>query len=114
MPQNQGIKFMETKIKQFRIVAFLEGWSFLILLFIAMPLKYMLGILIATKIVGMLHGVLFIWFVIALFGASSEQKWGMKLSILAFIASILPFGTFFLDKTLKPLDNNNSVFGFDK
>jgi len=102
---------METKIKQFRIVAYLEGWSFLILLFVAMPLKYMMGIFIATKIVGMLHGVLFIWFIIALFGAAKEQKWGIKFSILSFIASIIPFGTFFLDKKLKPMDSNNSVFG---
>ena len=102
---------METKIKQFRIVAFLEGWSFLILLFVAMPLKYMMGILIATKVVGMLHGVLFIWFIVALFGVSGEQKWGFKFSIFAFIASIIPFGTFFLDKKLKPMDANNSVFG---
>ena len=104
---------METKIKQFRIVAFLEGWSFLILLFVAMPLKYMMGVLIATKIVGMLHGVLFIWFIIALFGVAVEQKWSAKFSILAFIASIIPFGTFFLDKKLKPMDNNNTVFGSD-
>jgi integral membrane protein len=102
---------METKIKQFRIVAFLEGWSFLILLFVAMPLKYMMGILIATKIAGMLHGVLFIWFIIALFGAAKEQEWDFKFSTLAFIASVIPFGTFFLDKKLKPLDNDNTVFG---
>ena len=101
---------METKIKQLRIVAYLEGWSFLILLFVAMPLKYLAGIAIATKIVGMTHGVLFIWFIIALFNASKEYNFGAKLSIGAFIASIIPFGTFFLDKKLKPMDNNTKVF----
>ena len=101
---------METKIKQFRIVAYLEGWSFLILLFVAMPLKYIAGIAIATKIVGMLHGLLFIWFIIALFAASNEHKWGLKFNLFAFIASLIPFGTFYLDKKLKPLDKNRAIF----
>ncbi len=101
---------METKIKQLRIVANLEGWSFLILLFVAMPLKYLAGILIATKIVGMIHGVLFIWFIISLFFAAKEYKFQAKLTIGAIIASLLPFGTFFLDKKLKPLDNNTAIY----
>jgi len=101
---------METKIKQFRVVSYLEGWSFLILLFVAMPMKYMLGILIATKVVGMLHGVLFIWFIIALFGASKEYNFGAKFTALAFLASVIPFGTFFLEKKLRPMDNDTPIF----
>jgi integral membrane protein len=94
----------ETKIGQFRVVAKLEGISFLILLFIAMPLKYMMGIPEATKIVGMIHGGLFLWFLYAQFVASQDEKWGTKFNILAFIASIIPFGTFYLDKKLRLIE----------
>lgn len=93
-----------TKLETLIKVAYIEGWSFLILLFIAMPLKYMMGIAIATKIVGMVHGGLFMWFLYALYMASVEYKFSMKINIMAFIASIVPFGTFFLDKKLKTVN----------
>ena len=96
----------ETKIGQFRLIAKIEGISFLTLLFIAMPLKYMMGIPEATKIVGMIHGGLFIWFLYAQFIASSEEKWGVKFNILAFILSLLPFGTFYLNKKLLTMEIN--------
>ena len=96
---------INTKLKQFRLAAYIEGWSYIILLFIAMPMKYIWGIAIATKIVGMIHGILFIWFLLALYNAANETKWGIKFSIIAFISSLIPFGTFFLDKKLSPLDN---------
>jgi len=103
-----------SKINLFRKAAFIEGWSFIILLFVAMPLKYMMGILIATKIVGMAHGVLFIWFLLALGSARAEQDEDSKFVFLSIIASLIPFGTFFLDKKLKPLDNDNPIFGTKK
>jgi len=91
---------LETLIK----VGNMEGWSFLILLFIAMPLKYIMGVLVATKIVGMIHGGLFLWFLYSLYVASVEYKFPMKLNIMAFLASITPFGTFILEKKLKKVD----------
>ena len=91
----------ETKIGQFRIIAKIEGISFITLLFIAMPLKYMMGIPEATKIVGMIHGALFIWFLYAQFVASQDEKWGIKFNIFAFVLSLIPFGTFYLDTKLK-------------
>ena len=91
---------MNTKIKTLKLSAFIEGWSFLILLFVAMPLKYLMGFAIATKIVGPIHGVLFIWFVYALLIASYEQKWSLKFILIAFVSSLIPFGTFFLNKEL--------------
>jgi len=96
----------ETKIGQFRVIAKIEGISFLILLFIAMPLKYMMGILEATKIVGMIHGGLFIWFIYAQFIASNEEKWGLKFNIFAFILSLIPFGSFYLTKKLFNMEIN--------
>ena len=100
-----------SKLKQFRMAAYIEGWSFLILLFVAMPLKYMMGIAIATKIVGMLHGVLFIWFLLALGSATSEQKQGAKFVFTSIIASLIPFGTFFLEKKiLLPMADFSPIF----
>ena len=90
----------DTKLERFRIIAKIEGWSFLILLFVAMPMKYVAGILIATKIVGMIHGALWIGYLWLQFEASKEEKWGWKFDIFAFLMSIIPFGTFYLNKKL--------------
>jgi integral membrane protein len=91
------------KLKIFRIIALLEGISFLVLLFIAMPLKYAMGQPQPVKVTGMIHGILFIAFVFYLMLVKSEYSWSLKKTFLAFHASLLPFGTFVLDsKVLKP------------
>ncbi len=92
-----------TTLDKFRLINFIEGISFLVLLFIAMPLKYMFDYPMATKIVGMTHGVLFIIFLIMLSQAIQEYKFSKKFSITLFIASLVPFGTTWTDKKLKEL-----------
>lgn len=89
---------------QFRLIAFIEGVSYLALLFIAMPMKYMFDIPEATKIVGMTHGILFIIFVFILLKAKVEYKWSIIWSMVAFISSLIPFGTFFIDKKIKSFE----------
>ncbi len=96
-------------IGQFRIIGFIEGISYLILLFIAMPMKYMLGIAVATKIVGMIHGILFIAFLIILMQAAQKYNFSSKDSAIFFIASLIPFGTFFTDKRLGELEEKIKV-----
>ena len=83
----------------FRKIAFAEGVSFLVLLLIAMPLKYAVGIPIAVTIVGGLHGLLFVAFLVMAWEVKSEYKrdWGWLFR--SFIASIVPFGTFWMDHT---------------
>lgn len=88
-------------LEHLRVVAFLEGVSFILLLFVAMPLKYMADLPMAVRIVGSLHGVLFLAFVYVLFRAATEHDWPLRRSALAFLASIVPFGTFVLDRDLK-------------
>jgi len=90
-----------TILRQLRLVAFLEGSSFLILLFVAMPLKYLAGLPLAVRIAGSIHGVLFIWFVVALYRAARARAWPGRRSLTAFVASILPFGTFVFDASLR-------------
>lgn len=93
-------KALNKSLKTFRIIALMEGISFLVLLGIAMPLKYMAGLPIAVRITGSLHGLLFILFVFYLFQVRLDLKWDIKKTALAFIASLLPFGTFVLDSKL--------------
>jgi integral membrane protein len=92
-------------LKKFRIASFVEGLSYLTLLFIAMPIKYIGDNPIPVKIVGMTHGLLFFLFIYFLYMAASEYKWSKKFTIVAFISSLIPFGMLFLDKKLKKLDS---------
>jgi len=92
---------MNNSVKKFRIINSAEGYSYLLLLFVAMPLKYIMGIAIVTKIVGMIHGILFITFIYLLVTAWQDAKWSIKESIIFFIASLIPFGTFFTKKRIK-------------
>lgn len=95
-------------IKTLRTVGLLEGLSFLLLLFVAMPVKYMMGNPILVKYVGMGHGVLFVAFLVVLFVVCEKQKWPLKIFILGVIASILPFGPFLFDMKLKKLEKTNA------
>lgn len=90
-------------IKTLRIVGTLEGISFLLLLFIAMPVKYMMDNPILVKYTGMGHGVLFILFLVVLFAVCEKQKWSLSVFLMGLIASILPFGPFVFDAKLKKL-----------
>ena len=85
-------------LKIFRITAILEGISYILLFGLTMPLKYWAGIGEPNKIVGMAHGILFILFVVLAAVICWTKKWSIKKYILFFIASLLPFGTFYADK----------------
>lgn len=98
------IDFLTMNIQTLRVVGFLEGISFLLLLFVAMPMKYIFDNPILVKYVGMGHGVLFILFLIVLFVVCEKQKWSLKMFILGLIASILPFGPFVFDAKIKKLE----------
>lgn len=77
---------------RFRLVSFLEGLSFIFLLTVAMPLKYVGDMPEATKIPGYIHGFLFIAYLFLLVMASIENKWSFLKAFLLFLASIFPFG----------------------
>lgn len=85
----------------FRKIAFVEGVSFLVLLFVAMPLKYWGGMPKAVTIVGSVHGALFVAFAVIAYIVKEQYNksfaWGFKV----FIASIIPFGTFYMEKQWK-------------
>lgn len=92
---------LASSIGFFRIIGFLEGMSFILLMFIAMPLKYIYDQPKAVEIIGMAHGVLFVVFVLFAFYLSITKKWNLfKVTAPLLLSSILPFGTFVADKKI--------------
>jgi integral membrane protein len=90
-----------TLLRRFRLIAWLEGVSFLLLLGIAMPLKYLAGLPLAVRVVGMAHGVLFVAYVVFVVLFLVRRHWSLARAAEAFGLSLVPFGTFVLDRSLK-------------
>lgn len=88
-------------VRNLRNIGNIEGISYLALLGIAMPLKYIAGMPKAVSIVGSIHGFLFVLFIIALMIVWRKKNWPYDKVAFAFLASIIPFGTFYLDRKLK-------------
>lgn len=89
-------------IKLFKYVAIVEGLSFIIILAITMPLKYMYDMPMPNKVAGMLHGVLFIAYVYGVFIVKDKLKCDRRSVIIALVASVIPFGTFYVDRKMLP------------
>jgi integral membrane protein len=89
-----------TTLDRFRSIAIIEGISFLLLLIIAMPMKYLMGIPEPVKYLGWAHGALFVLFMALLLQVWIQYKWSFWKVVLAFISSLIPFGTFYLDKKI--------------
>ena len=102
MPHNPEANSSEAStLKTLTVIGYLEGTSFLLLLGIAIPLKYMMGIPEGVKYIGMAHGLLFIGYIVILLGTASKVKmplWAMPAGVMA---SILPLGPFIFDHLLK-------------
>ena len=84
-------------IKVFRIISYLEGISYILLLFIAVPIKYYADDPSLVKLLGMPHGLLFVAYVILSFVSSKEYRWNSKKTLVVLISSVIPFGTFYVD-----------------
>ena len=97
----EGRKANMSQIRVFRMIALAEGVSFLTLLFIAMPMKYFMGMPEVVRVVGSIHGLLFMLYVGQLARVHFAQRWPFMFSLYALIASVVPFGTFMLDKHLR-------------
>ncbi|MBK7425836.1 MAG: DUF3817 domain-containing protein [Saprospiraceae bacterium] len=97
-------QLIKTNLGRLRILAFLEGMSLLVLVFITVPMKYIWGIPEGSQIIGPIHGVLFVLFVINAVSVGIEYKWTWFPRIaLIILSSFIPFGSFYIDKKfLKP------------
>lgn len=81
----------------FRIIAFLEGVSYILLMTIGLYFKYQLGDPTYVKLLGMPHGILFVSYLVFAFLIKENENWGIKDLGIVLLASILPFGTFYVD-----------------
>ena len=91
---------LTTPIGRLRLMGLIEGLSYVVLLFIAMPLKYVWGDPTWVRHVGMAHGVLYIAFCFTLFDAMTSEKWTIRQALIPFIAAHIPFGALFIVKRL--------------
>lgn len=93
---------LNSALKRFRVISAIEGLSYLILVFIAMPIKYMGDNPYYVKIFGMAHGVLFILFMISLFETKRKESWDTGFMFQLFVLSLIPFGAFIIENRVKP------------
>lgn len=92
---------LKTKTGRLRLVGLFEGISLLLLIFIAVPVKYIFHNPILSEVIGPIHGVLFLLFVMNTLSLGVEQNWKFKTTTWkVLVASVLPFGTFYIDKTI--------------
>ena len=98
-----------TPIRRLRLVGIVEAISFLLLVGIAMPLKYGFDMPMAVKVVGWAHGVLFVAFCVVLYAAMNAHEWSFFKGAKYFIAALIPFGPFLVDKGLKEEDKAHAT-----
>ena len=89
-----------SELKKFKFINKIEGISYILLLFVAMPLKYSFGYPIATKIMGSIHGVLVFAFIYQIIEAKKDAGFTLKETAIYSILSLIPFGSFYTDKLL--------------
>ena len=87
----------------FRIIAFLEGLSYILLLFVGVPLKYIGNDVTLVKMLGMPHGFLFMAYIAFVIVLTFDNTWFKKHFILITLASIIPFGTFIVEHKLRKI-----------
>ncbi|WP_285921117.1 DUF3817 domain-containing protein [Actinomadura opuntiae] len=85
-------------VRAFRVVSIAEATSFLVLLLIAMPLKYGADLPVAVQVMGPIHGILFLGYVGLAFLAGEKLGWGLKRTVLALVAAVLPVAPFFVER----------------
>lgn len=95
------IQLLKTKVGRLRIIGFLEGLSLLILVFVAVPLKYAANDPSVTKFMGPVHGALFLLFVFNTLSVGVEQQWKFRdTTWKVLLACIIPLGTFYIDQKI--------------
>lgn len=85
-------------VRAFRVVSIAEATSFLVLLLVAMPLKYGADLPVAVQVMGPIHGILFLAYVGLAYAAGEKLGWGLKRTVLALIAAVLPVAPFFVER----------------
>ena len=89
---------MFSLFNSFKVIALLEGISYILLLFVAVPIKYLADDPQYVKLLGMPHGLLFIAYIILAVLLAPKLKWDGKTLLIVLVASVIPFGTFYIDR----------------
>jgi integral membrane protein len=93
--------FFTTSVGRLRLLAFLEGTSLLVLVFIAVPVKHIIGNPSLVRVIGPIHGALFLLFVFQTMGVAIEQRWKFQaITWKILLACLIPFGTFYIDRSI--------------
>ena len=100
------------KLKRLRSLGKIEGISYLLLLGVAMPLKYFADLPMAVKVVGWAHGILFVALCVVLFQVWRDRSWTWKRAAMVFVAALLPFGPFVIDERLKAEEDASALDAF--
>lgn len=99
-------KYFNSEIGRLRLVGFLEGMSYLVLLGVAMPMKYLAEDPSMVKAMGPVHGILFVLFIFNIFTTGAKLDWSFGTKIKLLVSSIIPFANFYIDaKILGPIHN---------
>ena len=94
------LNLFKSPLGRLRVIAFVEGVSFLIILLVTMPLKYLYATPQPNKVFGTAHGLLFVLYVLMVVQIKFAENWNWKKTGLALLASVVPFGTFWADAKL--------------
>lgn len=89
---------LENQVKTFKWISILEGISFLVLLLIAMPLKYIWNAPEMVRLVGAAHGFLFIAYIMGALFLFKPLRWDLKTLLIICVSSVLPLGPFYVEK----------------
>jgi|TARA_B100001094_G_C17888942_1_gene650650 integral membrane protein len=89
---------MNISIQTFRVISLLEALSFIVLLLIAMPVKYLLGNPELVRVVGMAHGILFVLYILGAFVFKNTLNWSNQVLGVVILCSIIPLGPFYVDR----------------
>jgi len=92
---------LTTTVGRLRAAGMVEAVSFLLLVGVAMPLKYFAGMPLAVRFAGWTHGLLFLVFGMCLLVAQGERQWPLRWTAMIFVAALLPFGPFVIDRRLQ-------------
>lgn len=98
---------MPNAIRTLRHAGFVEAISFIVLVALAMPLKYIWGQPGAVRVVGLIHGILFVLFCLALLRVMIVCRWPLARGAFVFVMALLPFGPFLIDRKLRAWETSS-------
>jgi integral membrane protein len=105
----ETMSFFDNRLTRFRAIAWIEGISYIFLLFVAMPMKYIGGQPAWVRYSGLVHGLLFVLFIINAIQAKIEYSWSRRRLLLMIATSFVPFGMIWFDRLLEAPEKGSEI-----